>query len=153
MNTLRLYNVVRQSAARLRVLCSLSRRQHSLYKPNPGRYPLNGVLVSRRNLAVEASTAAVSSRYVVNVDNRGMLTITWADGETAAFHAVWLRHNCQCPSCVTSANQKTIYPSMLNPKVAITSITTSGLFRHNLPLVYITSSTTLSYEMTIIKGL
>ena len=140
MNTLRLCNVVRQSA---RLLGSLSRRQRSLYSPNHNRYPGREVhhqlqslgVLSKRNLSVEASTTsahedAASSKYVpVNVDNdRGMLTVTWADGETAAFHAVWLRHNCQCPSCVTSANQKTIYPSMLNPSMEITSITILGLF-------------------------
>ena len=138
MSTLRLYNVVRQSA---RLLSSLSRRQHSLYNPNHNGHPgggvhdqlrpLNGVLTSGRNLAIEASTAATRSRNaaVTSIDDdSGMLTITWADGETAAFHAVWLRHNCQCPSCITSSNQKTIYPSMLNPNMAITSTTASGLF-------------------------
>ena len=128
----------------VRLLSSLSCRQHSLHNNGcPGRgihTPLRSLGVfSKRCLAIEASTAHEDalpwgrSKYAVNVgDGRGMMTITWADGETAAFHAVWLRHNCQCPSCNTTSNQKTIYPSMLNPNVAITSTAILGLYNNGL---------------------
>ena len=42
-------------------------------------------------------------------------------------HAVWLRHNCQCPECVSSSGQKTIDPEMLDPStIAISSVELSG---------------------------
>ena len=56
--------------------------------------------------------------YGVEREGR-ILKITWADGETAAFHAVWLRHNCQCPSCLTSSNQKAIDPAILHPNTTV----------------------------------
>ena len=98
--------------------------------------PLSALKTDLRNLVGVptaqrvAESNAAGSLKCIDVDNeRGMLAITWANGETADFHAVWLRHNCQCPSCITSSNQKTIYPSMLNPNVTITSTNISGLLR------------------------
>ncbi|MBC6439177.1 MAG: TauD/TfdA family dioxygenase [Rhodospirillales bacterium] len=36
------------------------------------------------------------------MDNHGaQLDITWADGHRSTFHAVWLRHACQCEDCGT----------------------------------------------------
>ena len=96
--------------------------------------PLSALKIDLRNLVGVptahrvAESNAAGSLQCIDVDNdRGMLAITWANGETADFHAVWLRHNCQCPSCITSSNQKTIFPSMLNPNIAITSTNISGL--------------------------
>ena len=61
------------------------------------------------------------------VENEGrILKITWADGETAAFHAVWLRHNCQCPGCITSSNQKAIDPATLHPNTTVHLNESSG---------------------------
>ena len=37
------------------------------------------------------------------VDNGGM-TITWGDGHSSFFHAIWLRHQCTCASCGTPIN-------------------------------------------------
>ena len=76
----------------------------------------------RRSIKVETSS---SLKY--GIENEGKsLKVTWADGETAAFHAVWLRHNCQCPSCVTSSSQKVIDPSILNPNTTVTLNKFSG---------------------------
>ena len=124
---LRLCNAVCRSARQLGSLISL--RQCNLFHTTSSR----GILRQPRqnatvDHAVESKFNADGSLKCIGVDNeRGMLAITWANGETADFHAVWLRHNCQCPSCITSSNQKTIYPSMLNPNVAITSTNISGL--------------------------
>ena len=62
------------------------------------------------------------------VENEGKtMKVTWADGGSTAFHAVWLRHNCQCPNCV-SIQLKTIRASTLDPHVTVTSTSLSGLF-------------------------
>ena len=31
----------------------------------------------------------------------GRLVLNWADGHVSRFHAIWLRHQCYCPSCGT----------------------------------------------------
>jgi DUF971 family protein len=146
MNALRLCNAVRRSTRLLgSLICcqgynschATSSRgiQHQLR-------PLSALKIDLRNLVgvptahrVAESNATGSLKYSINVNNdRGMLAVTWTDDETASFHAVWLRHNCQCPSCITSSNQKTIYPSMLNPNVKITSTNISGLRFHDFSL-------------------
>ena len=66
-----------------------------------------------------------SLRYGIENEGR-ILKVTWANGETAAFLAVWLRHNCQCPSCVTSSNQKTIDPAILDPSTTVIPNKLSG---------------------------
>ena len=78
-----------------------------------------------RSLLVEAPNTAESLRYET-LDNGRMMRFTWGDGETAAFHAVWLRHNCQCPGCLTSSNQKAINPSVVDPTMSIASSGLSG---------------------------
>ena len=80
-----------------------------------------------RTLVVEAPNATDTLRYET-LNNGGMMRFTWANGESAAFHAVWLRHNCHCPSCLPSSNQKSINPSVLDPNLSVTSSSVSGLF-------------------------
>lgn len=87
-----------------------------------------------RTLVVEAPSATENLRYET-LNNGGMMKFTWANGESAAFHAVWLRHNCQCPSCLPSSNQKSINPSVLDPNLSVTSSSVSGLFWWSIPHV------------------
>ena len=72
------------------------------------------------------STYATDCLSYEMLDNGRKVKFTWANGETAAFHAVWLRHNCQCPSCETSSNQKAINPSVVDPNMSVTSTSVSG---------------------------
>ena len=55
------------------------------------------------------------------------MKVMWPDGGSAAFHAVWLRHNCQCPICVAASNQKAINPSDLDPHMTVMPNGVSGL--------------------------
>ena len=104
---------------------SLHRNQQSwAYRPS-STIPDADRIRRPRSLAVEAPNAD-SLRYET-LNNGRIMRFTWANGETAAFHAVWLRHNCQCPNCVTSSNQKAINPSVVNPKMSVTSTSVSGL--------------------------
>ena len=52
----------------------------------------------------------------------------WSDGEQSTYHAVWLRHNCQCPECWDSiANQKLVVDvNELRSDLKIHSVTGSG---------------------------
>ena len=52
----------------------------------------------------------------------------WSDGEQSTYHAVWLRHNCQCPECWDSiANQKLVVDiNELRSDLKIHSVTGAG---------------------------
>ena len=52
----------------------------------------------------------------------------WSDGEQSTYHAVWLRHNCQCPECWDdTANQKLLIDvKELRSDLRIHSVTGSG---------------------------
>ena len=39
----------------------------------------------------------------VKTDNKG-LQVDWGDGHQSRFHAIWLRHQCECEVCGTSLN-------------------------------------------------
>ena len=47
-------------------------------------------------------------------------------GEDAVYHPTWLRHNCQCPSCLASSGQKTINFSEINLSNTLKSVKLSG---------------------------
>ena len=116
---------------------SLHRNQQSwAYRPS-STIPDAERIRRPRSLAVEAPNAD-SVRYET-LNNGRIMKFTWANGETAAFHAVWLRHNCQCPNCVTSSNQKAINPSVVNPKMSVTSSSVSGVSKYmNVFIIAIT---------------
>ena len=52
-------------------------------------------------------------------DEGRTMRITWSNGETAAYSAVWLRHNCQCPSCLSTSGQKKLDPTILDPRTTV----------------------------------
>lgn len=63
----------------------------------------------------------------LEIKNEGRtVRIKWGGGVTVAFSAVWLRHNCQCPVCVTSSNQKAVDPATLDPTMTVTPRHSSG---------------------------
>ena len=72
----------------------------------------------QRSLTVGASDSTLHARCET-VEKGKIMKVRWEDGSTAVFHAVWLRHNCQCSSCTTSSNQKTIDPASLDPHMTV----------------------------------
>jgi gamma-butyrobetaine dioxygenase len=42
---------------------------------------------------------AAGRRIVRAVNGADAVTVTWDDGETSAFHPLWLRSECACPEC------------------------------------------------------
>ena len=54
------------------------------------------------------------------------LKIAWDDGHKSTFDVVWLRHNCQCPSCCFSSGQKLVEGRDLPSGMTITSTAFSG---------------------------
>ena len=129
---------MRVVCVRMRPFFSSSLRWRKQFVPGcrngwPSLLPTNlGTKNSARNTWLHSKVEISSSlRYSIEEEG-GVLKVTWSDGETSCFHSVWLRHNCQCPSCVTSSNQKAIDPIILHPNTTINKLTRSsgkgGLF-------------------------
>ena len=95
------------------------------------RRSLDARLLFPTTLAIEARTFNTDCLKHDTLNNGKIVRFTWANGDTAAFHAVWLRHNCQCSSCTTSNNQRAINPSVLDPDMSVTSTSVSGKFKTN----------------------
>ena len=57
------------------------------------------------------------------------LCVSWEgdDDRDPVFHGVWLRHNCQCPLCLSSSGQKTLDKVHLDPKLTIVETSLQGL--------------------------
>ena len=59
--------------------------------------------------------------------NGKKMIVTWDDGEESAFHAVWLRHNCQCPECVQhSSGQKLVTSELLSGSLRMSETRVQG---------------------------
>ena len=54
------------------------------------------------------------------------LRLSWADGHESSYHAVWLRHNCRCPTCTTSSNQKMVERRDLESNTRVISSSIAG---------------------------
>ena len=90
---------------------------------------------SRRHLRVSAHCPSINNddtkRDIVSplVSPRGnKLAVCWSDGHESTFHVTWLRHNCQCPSCLSSSGQKLLQARDLPAKMTLTSSAVSGNF-------------------------
>lgn len=67
----------------------------------------------------------------VELESDKKLKVVWRTGNEAGtkctFHAVWLRHNCQCPDCVFSSGQKRAPLKASDPNISLTSVNSSGI--------------------------
>ena len=72
-------------------------------------------------------SSATASRLERSSDGK-KCQVMWSDGEQSTYHAVWLRHNCQCPECWDDiAKQKLVVDiNELRSDLRIHSVTGSG---------------------------
>ena len=78
-----------------------------------------------------ASPDTATQAKLVMTDGGKRLQAVWgSDGEASPsnYHAVWLRHNCQCQICVSSYNQPVMKVDELDPKVKITDVRLTGQY-------------------------
>ena len=60
------------------------------------------------------------------------MKVTWDDGGESTFHAVWLRHNCQCSECVQhSSGQKLVTSVELSGSLRITETRVQGTIQES----------------------
>ena len=102
-----------------------------LTKTNPGggnswhKGKVSAYCTSSVKGAVFSGGSGGISQSSVSPDGK-KLKITWDDGRKSTFDVVWLRHNCQCPSCHFSSGQKLVEGRDLPSGMTITSTTFSG---------------------------
>lgn len=88
----------------------------------PTRYPFLKLAGGKRTLTQAAPllhSELVSSSTAIQ-DGR-KLRVRWTDGREGSYHAVWLRHNCRCPSCTSQTNQRLLRRKDLEGEIRITS--------------------------------
>ena len=90
------------------------------------RQPLAQALIPRNRF----STSAAFPETELSVTEGGkQLRAVWSssDAGQSTYHAVWLRHNCQCPRCVSDYRQLLIQAHELDPLVKISEVKQTGL--------------------------
>ena len=93
--------------------------------------PCSAAVGRRRGVTTAPVLAQTPSCKVAGIrpcEEGKKLRLSWADGHESSYHAVWLRHNCRCPACTTSINQKTIGRRDLESNTRVTSSTITGLY-------------------------
>ena len=88
--------------------------------------PLLGPLASRCSLRY-MSCSRPRYNLSAKLDRRGKDLIVQGNGEDYFYHSTWLRHNCQCPSCLAPSGQKTIDLSEITPSITLESVALLGL--------------------------
>ena len=82
----------------------------------------------KRGLVVAATSNPHSelTSSLIGIQEGRKLRVSWADGRESSYHAVWLRHNCQCPNCTSSSNQRLPRRKNLEGDIRITSSSVAG---------------------------
>lgn len=64
----------------------------------------------------------------INVSTDGKkLNLTDHKDDSHSYHAIWLRHHCQCPECMASTGQRTIPLNFLRGDLKISTATIDGI--------------------------
>ena len=80
-----------------------------------------------RQLKVNPATKPEAVQISVSAEGKRLQAAWDAEGSPpSTFHSVWLRHNCQCPQCLTAYNQNAVISTELDPHVAITEASIAG---------------------------
>lgn len=85
------------------------------------------VLINQQIPTPDFETYPPGPPLVAAVAAEGGVRVTWADGRSSRFHAMWLRDNCACEQCIDSGSHERVYsildlPAEIEPaQVAVSS--------------------------------
>ena len=84
--------------------------------------------MARRKIQ-HSGASSYTTQAELTVTNGGrQLRAVWKEAWPSVYHAIWLRHNCQCSSCLCEhSNQLSIQPHELDPQVKILDLKLKGL--------------------------
>lgn len=73
-------------------------------------------------------SSSAAQQYTLNtkLGISGKSLILDINGKESVYHSIWLRHNCQCPSCMAFSGQKTIDFSEITSSIILKSAQLSG---------------------------
>ena len=74
-------------------------------------------------------TATTAQAKLVVTEGGNRLQAVWSSDSGATpsnYHAVWLRHNCQCPTCVSPYNHLLMESHELDPHIKISEMELKG---------------------------
>ena len=78
--------------------------------------------------------AAITPAEVSVANGGSQLRAVWkkeSEAEPSVYHAVWLRHNCHCPRCLSRDNLIEVQTQELDPQLKISDLKLKGLSCHN----------------------
>ena len=119
-----------------------------LFAPSVVRPRLYGSVLAAKTISGNrffSRTATTTQAKLVVTEGGNRLQAVWSSDSGATpsnYHAVWLRHNCQCPTCLSEYNQQLVEAHELDPHVKISDVKLlSGLLctlTHITPLLAMT---------------
>ncbi|XP_012946750.1 gamma-butyrobetaine dioxygenase [Aplysia californica] len=96
---------------------------------NGGKKELYLENLLERKLYIREIEQHVSDKTITEVwisDGGKFVGITWNDGHVSRYHAVWLRHNCHCPSCRSNTYTNLVPLDVLNAELMVHDVTMEG---------------------------
>ena len=88
--------------------------------------PHPAIVATTQIRQVNSAAKFATNEPIFTVSGEGMkLQAAWStENPPSIYHAVWLRHNCQCAECLTSNNQRSITTTTIDPNVAVADFKT-----------------------------
>ena len=106
-----------------------------LFAPSVVRPRLYGSVLAAKTISGNrffSRTATTTQAKLVVTEGGNRLQAVWSSDSGATpsnYHAVWLRHNCQCPTCISPYNQLQIETHQLHPHVKLSNVKLTGQSR------------------------
>ena len=65
------------------------------------------------------TVATKGPTFTISGEGKKLKALWNTETPPSTYHAVWLRHNCHCPQCLSGNNQKSVLTTSVDPNVAI----------------------------------
>ena len=102
-------------------LSKLLRLAPTSFRKTTSRLPVvaaagQGTGIRKLNAGVAKTVAPT---FTISGEGKKLEALWSRETPPSTYHAVWLRHNCHCPQCLSGNNQKSVLTTSVDPNVAI----------------------------------